>query len=391
MVENNEISEDFDNARIFDEPETNVKEKIVMFEYKDYLNSNPEMNKKTNFLLYVIEKGENPYIYYLMNKINNIITLPSLYLKNIKQSHDYMSEKFQKSKYNYKGCISHNNENYLLYEMNLHDGGMIPIYNKDSWWKVLPFEIIYSKKVLDFKVDSLTTSFFMNHSNLLFLFNKYSKYEVPIIVYIGTGQSLINNYILLDENYKNGKHGKGYYFTSLEEAYFHSLYDDLEPTDTLLKLINNKYINELTPISDRNIKMKDNKFYLNDMFIGDIPFNCNNSEFTLHNYNEDFIFLKSSKSLKKCKNKRNEYIKRNENGCILKFILFLKNSKVVVHKKGKNYDSYCSGKMKDNWFPTYMTKNNMFECISYHVVDQTNAIDLEFMEKKIKNTTINIK
>ena len=388
---NNEISEDFDNSRMFDEPELNIKEKIVMFEYKNYLTSSSE-NKKTNLLLYVIEKGDNPYIYYLMNKINNIITLPTLYLKNIKQAHDYMRDKFEKSKYNYKGCIDHNNENYLLYEMNLYDSGMIPIYNKDSWWKVLPFEIIYSKKVLDFKVDSSTTSFFMNHPNLLYLFNKYSKYEVPIVVYIGTGQSLINNYVLLDENYKNGKHGKGYYFTSLEEAYFHSLYDNLEPTDTLLKLLNNKYINDLTPIAERNIKIKDNKFYLNELFIGDVPLNCNNkNQFTLHNYNEDYIFLKSSKSLNKCKNKRNEYIKRNENGCILKFILFLKNSKLVIHKKGKKYDSYCSGKMKDNWFPTYMTKNNMFECISYHVVDQDNTIDLEFMEKKNKNIKINIK
>jgi hypothetical protein len=232
----------------------------------------------------------------------------------------------------------------------------------------------------------------MKHSNLLYLFNETSKFEVPIVSYIGTGESLLSNYILLDENYKNGKHGKGYYFTSLEEAYFHSLYDDLEPTDTLLKLLNNKYITELTPIMERIIKIKGNKFYLNEMFIGDVPLNCkNNANFTLHNYNEDFIFLKSSNSLKKCKHKRNEYIKRNENGCILKFIVFLKNSKLVIHKKGKNYDSYCSGKMKDNWFPTYMTKTNMFECITYHLVNKENSIDLEFMEKKNKNVTINIK
>jgi len=379
-----------DNSRILDEPVLNVKEKIIMFEYKNYLSLKPETNKKTNLVLYVIEKGENPYIYYLMNKINDIITFPTIYLKNILQAHDYMKEKFEKSEFIYKGCIEHNDENYLLYEMKLYDNGMIPIYNKDSWWKVLPFEIIYSKKVIDFKVDRLVTNFFMKHPNLLYLFNKYSKYDVPIVVYIGTGQSLINNYILLDEHYKNGKHGKGYYFTSLEEAYFHSLYDDLEPTDTLLKLINNKYINDLTPIAERNIKIKDNKFYLNELFIGDVPLNCNN-DFTLHNYNEDYIFLKSSTSLKKCKNKRNEYIKRNENGCILKFVLFLKNSKTVIYKKGKNYDSYCSGKMKDNWFPTYMTKHNMFECISYHVIDKNNTIDLEFMEKRNKNITIHIK
>jgi hypothetical protein len=382
-----------DNSRIFDDAKDikDSKDSKIIFEYRNYLTSE-QMNKKTNLLIYVIEKGDNPYIYYLMNKINDIITLPTIYLKNIKQAHDFMSAKFEKSKFNYNGCIDYNNENYLLYEMNLYDSGMIPIYNKDSWWKVLPFELIYSKKVLNFKVDSQITHFFMHHPNLLYLFNETFKYEVPIVVYIGTGESLLNNYILLDQNYKHGKHGKGFYFTSLEEAYFRSLYDDLEPTDTLLKLLNNKYISELTPTADRKIKIKDNKFYLNDIFIGDVPTNCKSSKstFTLHNYNEDYIFLKSSHSLKKCKNKRDEYIKRKENGCILKFILFLKHSKIVIHKKGKQYDSYCSGKMKDNWFPTYMSKSTNFECISYHIVNKDNTIDLDYMEKKNKNVTIHI-
>ena len=160
-----------DNSRIFDDAKDikDSKDSKIIFEYRNYLTSE-QMNKKTNLLIYVIEKGDNPYIYYLMNKINDIITLPTIYLKNIKQAHDFMSAKFEKSKFNYNGCIDYNNENYLLYEMNLYDSGMIPIYNKDSWWKVLPFELIYSKKVLNFKVDSQITHFFMHHPNLLYLF-----------------------------------------------------------------------------------------------------------------------------------------------------------------------------------------------------------------------------
>jgi hypothetical protein len=105
------VDHEDNNSRIFDEPDANLKEKIVIFEYKNYLTSE-QMNKKTNLLLYVIEKGngDNPYIYYLMNKINNIITLPTLYLKSIKQAHEYMSDKFEKSKYNLS-C----NKNLFLY------------------------------------------------------------------------------------------------------------------------------------------------------------------------------------------------------------------------------------------------------------------------------------
>jgi len=377
---------DTTNSRIFDE---SSESKEIIFEYKDYLTE-PILNIKTNFLLYIIEKGDNPFIYYLMNKVNDIIILPTIYLKNMEQAYHFMKEKFEKSKYKYNGCINHNNENYLLFEMNLFDNGMIPIYDKDTWWKVLPYEIINTKKVIQYKIDTLCFSFFKNHLNLLYLFNKTHKFEVPFVAYVGTGISLLNNHILLDANLKNGKYGNGYYFTSLEEGYFHSLYDDLEPTDTLLKLLNNKYINDLTPTTDREIKIKDNKFFLNNTFIGDIPIKCKGT-FTLHDYNEDFIYLKSSSSLKKCKNKRNYYIKRKEDGCILKYVLFLKHSKLVIDKKGKKFDSYCSGITKGKTFPTYMVKINNFQCICYHKINKEDTLDIEYMEKKDKTVSLNIK
>ena len=96
---------DNDNSRMFDAAkvpqDSNPK---IIFEYRNYLTSE-KMNKKTNLLLYVIEKGDKPYIYYLMNKINDMITLPSIYLKNIKQVHEYMNLKFEKSKYDYTDNI----------------------------------------------------------------------------------------------------------------------------------------------------------------------------------------------------------------------------------------------------------------------------------------------
>jgi len=377
-----------DNSRIFKESIIESREDIF-FEYKSYV-SDEILNKKTNLLLYVIEKGPNPYVYYLMNKVNDIITLPTFYLKSVKDSFEYMKDTFQKSTYKYKGCIFHNDENYLLFELDLFDGGMIPIYHKDTWWKVLPFELIYTKKVLQYKIDSACSSFFANHPNLLYLFNKTHKYEVPIVAYIGTGESLLNNFILLDENQKNGIYGKGYYFTSLEEAYFHSLYDDLEPKDTLLKLLNNKYINDLTPVTDRKITIKHNKFYMNGTFIGEVPSHCGKSnEFTLHNYDENFIYLKASGSLKQCRNKRNLYFKRKEDGCLLKYVVFLKHSKIVLNKMAKKYDSYTG---IHNHFLSIMVKNSInFECISYHIVNKENVIDLEFMEKKNKTVSIHIK
>jgi hypothetical protein len=87
-----------DNSRIFDDAkDTNEsKDSKIIFEYRNYLTSE-QMNKKTNLLLYVIEKGVNPYVYYLMNKINDIITLPSLYLKNKYQVDKFMMAFFPHS------------------------------------------------------------------------------------------------------------------------------------------------------------------------------------------------------------------------------------------------------------------------------------------------------
>ena len=62
-VEHSETFEN-DNSRIFDEAK-DVNESKIIFEYRNYLSSE-QMNKKTNLLLYVIENGDNPYIYYLM-------------------------------------------------------------------------------------------------------------------------------------------------------------------------------------------------------------------------------------------------------------------------------------------------------------------------------------
>ena len=55
------------NSRIFDEIESDKGDNkdSIIFEFQNYLTEE-KMNNKTNLLLYVIEKGDNPYIYYLM-------------------------------------------------------------------------------------------------------------------------------------------------------------------------------------------------------------------------------------------------------------------------------------------------------------------------------------
>ena len=109
------------------------------------------LNRKTNFLIYSIEKTNTPYIYFYMIKtINNYITLPSIYIKNVNDSIAFMEKNFKTMHYTYKGTMDYNDENIVVYEIVQQVHGITPTLYNDTWWIVTPFEVLYSKKVLYF-------------------------------------------------------------------------------------------------------------------------------------------------------------------------------------------------------------------------------------------------
>lgn len=112
-------------------------------------------------------------------------------------------------------------------------------------------------------------TFFKLHPQLFYIFDVNIKYEVPIVVYLGIDNEELNQQILLNDiNYKKGTNGYGYWFTTLEEAYYRSIYDDLTPEENLIKLHNKKYIHYDTLLENNTIITKDDKFYLNNIYIG---------------------------------------------------------------------------------------------------------------------------
>ena len=355
------------------------------------LNINLEKNmifhKKTNFILYTIEKGDIPYIYFHMIKnVNHIITVPSINLNKLGDSTHFMDTHF--TQYEYKGTLHLNDENFAFYEI-IDNAGFSPTYESDSWWSVTPYEIIYTHHVLNFPIDQYYISFFKQNPITLYLFKGDIKYETPIIGYIGVDESELNQQFLLnDVNYKKEK-GKGYYFGILEQAYFQSLYTDLSPTEGLIKLVNDNYIRTMTPLKQNEISIKHGKFYLNSMYIGAVPPNCEKNNFTLHQFNENFIYLKSDTIIKTC-NTHNYFIKRKNPGCIIRYVLFLKKSSISPKLK-RGYDSFSYGIIAPIWFPTYMVKDtNQFVALSYHWTKDSN-LDPEYITKKDKAIIVKIK
>ena len=354
------------------------------------LNTEPILYKKTNFILYTIEKGATPYIYFHMIKnANNIITVPTIYLNKMHDLTKFIDTHF--TKYSHIGTFLFNDENFVFYEIILDNLGFLPTYESDSWWKVTPYEIIYTQTVLIYAIDQYYIDFFKKNPDILYIFKGALKYETPIVGYIGIDSSELNQQILLNDlNYKDGtKNKSGYYFGIIEQAYFQSLYTDLSPTEDLIKLINDNYIREMTPSKNNEITIKHDKFYLNNSYIGEVPQYCNNRTFTLYQFNENFIYLKSDKKLKKCKT-QDFYIKRKNSGCMIRYVLFLKKTS-ITYKLKTGYDSFCYGKVSPTWFPTYMVRNlDQMSALSYHwSVD--NDLDPEYITKKDKDMLIKIK
>jgi len=329
---------------------------------------------RTNLVLYTIEKiNESPFLYFLMLKnVNDILQLPNMPNNKVKS---FMKETFKKSIYINKGCIYHKNENYKIYEMILNDDEFYPTYYNDIWWKVTPFEMIYSREVLYFTIDNKYIQFFIDNPNLLFLLDEnQNKYEIPIIVYLGIGESELNKQLLLNNiNYYKGIFSKGYYFKTFIQAYEDTMIDYQLPDSYILKLINYNYLTDYIYTENNEsdeIIIRDNQFFFRDIFIGNVPSHCLNNKYKLESFDDDYIYLNSDKETNCTKT---IYETRKENGIILRYVL-MQNKNYIGSDIPKKYDSYSYNSI-------FMTKNqDSFNCLSYHIVEKdlfnTNEIKI---------------
>jgi hypothetical protein len=334
------------------------------------LMDKPKVSGKNNMILYCVETVHNlPYIYFLMVKnANDILQLP--YCTNIEE---YMKESFTSSTYDYKGVIEEKGENYVFYQVSLHETDFFPTLVSDVWWKVTAFEILYSGFVLQYQLDKKCVLFFQSNPEFLLIYSDKIRYEMPAIGYIGIGMSELNEQLLLEnKNYRKGRFKKGYYFQSPEQAFKNALYDINRPYEYIIKLANHKYITDVLPIEDTKITIKNSKFYLEDIFLGDVPSHCKSSgDYELYYFDDDMIYLKTTDE-NSCTTPY--YNKRDDMGCIMRYVLFLGNHWVGTRTK-KGFDSF-------SYDEEFMVKHiDNFLCLSYHVVDKN--IDVDRFKKDI--------
>ena len=161
------------------------------------------------------------------------------------------------------------------------------------------------------------------------------------------------------------------------------------PNNNIIKIPNKNYITYNNILNNDIIRIDNHKFYFNNIFIGDVPSYCKiNNKYTLHKFNNNYIYIESDKPIKNVKYSINTFLKNKDEGYILRYALFLKD---ISYTNKINSNSYFSFKKKPLWFPYYMVKNeNQTSLISYHMT-KNNKVEVEYIFNKNKNINIIIK
>jgi len=294
-----------------------------------------------------VEFKDHVYIPYSVEFLD-VMSYLVFYLEHVDQSLGFLKHKNFPSPHVFKGCINWNQVSYLFYEVDIIEREFL-ITEKEDLWKVTPYELIYTRTVTDLAIHPECVEFFKSFPELFLVED-----ETPIVSYIGIGDSELNEQILLqNKNEKKGILGKGYYFTTYENAEYDSLYK--EDKDTNLIRIENKYHRTDKHFQDTSVYIKDHSFYHHSHKLGEVP-HCNEDlDYVIYYYDKDVIYLKSTR-LHGCKK---EVKLRKEDGCVMRYVLFLKKHSMG---KKKGYDS-CA------YDSTYMIRNSdHFICLSYHSI-----------------------
>jgi len=274
------------------------------------------------------------------------------YLQRVKDKLEFLTKKTFANSAKYQGAINwkERKRTYLFYEMT-HPEDEFVSSDQEDLWKVTPYEILYTREVSGIPIHPDCVELFKSVPSLSLI----EEQEVPVVAYIGLGESDIKEQILLQsKNEKIGIFGKGYYFNNYENALYDAYYKE-ETDDYLIRLENTSHLKD-HDIQNDQVQLKGNSFYHGSHYLGESS-ECNrNVKYFIYYYDDEVIYLKSHKP-HDCKK---EIQLRKESGYVMRYILFLK--KHCIQKRGSNADSYASDSI-------YMVKNtDHFICLSYHFI-----------------------
>lgn len=221
------------------------------------------LNQKSVKNIYLVNYSVNntgiyPFLqYYLFKEFGDVLSFPSL---NLKQFTNMDTEKLifftqcflctllpnekdenKEMNHSFKGFYYFNSNLYIFFDLTSFNLNLNDIYKNSTIWTVVSTEL-YQSTVLDMKIDSKVTSFFMDNTHMLYLFDLNGQvYELPDIWFCGREENLLNfTYIFGVSKNLYGILGTHYYFTSYKNAILEGCWSKNKEEKKYGKIISDK-------------------------------------------------------------------------------------------------------------------------------------------------------
>ncbi len=203
---------------------TPVKYYHYPIDFLDKDIENIKNGRKVNLCIFTVSTEiSKPYILYLLYNNDKKFFWPSF--KSTKNIKNECEEKLINlnilNDCEFSGYITKNNEEYIFYK--LKDNFDYDQYLKSTtpFWFVSMFEILFTRKVLYFDIDSEVYNIFIHDRRLQYLLDKSNLYyKLPVVLYNGAPSHKLDFYLeagLLKGSIM-GSQGPFYYFANYMRA-----------------------------------------------------------------------------------------------------------------------------------------------------------------------------
>ena len=193
----------------------------------EFLNKDIETvssKKKVNMCIFTVNTEiSKPFLMFLLSNDKQEFTWPNFVSKNNVKSEceDKLINLQILNDVEFSGYIEKNNELYVFYKLVDNFDYNQKIKSTTPFWFITMFEILYSRKVMYFKIKSDVYNLFIKERRLQYLLDKNNLYyQIPLIMYNGAPSHKLDFYLeagLLKASV-SASQGPYYYFANYMRA-----------------------------------------------------------------------------------------------------------------------------------------------------------------------------
>ncbi len=193
----------------------------------EFLNKdidNIPSKKKVNMCIFTVNTEiSKPFLMFLLNNKKGVFKWPYFISKNNvkKECEDKLINLQILNDTEFSGYIEKNNEIYVLYKLIDNFDYDQNLKSTTPFWFVTMFEILFSRKIMYFQIESNVYNFFIKERRLQYLLDKNNLYyQIPLILYNGAPSHKLDFYLeagLLKASV-SASQGPYYYFANYLRA-----------------------------------------------------------------------------------------------------------------------------------------------------------------------------